>query len=66
MVLLVHHSISPQSRKIRMLMSEKKMLFVLREEEPWNLSKEIRKLNPAGELPVFIFAAVSFVYQLPW
>ena len=48
MVLLVHHSISPQSRKIRMLMSEKMMLFVLREEEPWNLFKEIRKLNPAG------------------
>ena len=55
MVLLVHHSISPQSRKIRMMMSEKKMLFVLKEEEPWNISKDIKKLNPAGELPIFIF-----------
>ena len=27
MVLLVHHSISPQSRKIRLIMAEKKMLF---------------------------------------
>ena len=35
-------------------MSEKKMLFVLKEEEPWNLSPDLYKLNPAGELPVFI------------
>lgn len=55
MVLLIHHNISPQSRKIRIMMAEKKMLFVLKEEEPWNISKDIRKLNPAGELPVFIF-----------
>lgn len=55
MVLLVHHSISPQSRKIRVIMAEKKMLFVLKEEEPWNLSKDIKKFNPAGELPIFIF-----------
>jgi len=55
MVLLIHHNTSPHSRKIRILMAEKKMLFVLKEEEPWNLSKDIKKLNPAGELPVFIF-----------
>ena len=55
MVLLVHHSVSPQSRKARIIMAEKKILFVLREEEPWNLSKDIQKLNPAGDLPVFIF-----------
>lgn len=55
MVLLVQHSVSPVSRKIRVMMSEKKMLFVLKEEEPWNLSKECYKLNPAGELPIFIY-----------
>lgn len=55
MVLLVHHTISPQSRKARIIMAEKKVLFVLKEEEPWNLSKDICKLNPAGDLPVFIF-----------
>jgi len=55
MVLLVHHSISPQSRKIRLIMAEKKMLFVLKEEEPWNISQEIMKINPSGELPVLIF-----------
>ena len=55
MVLLVHHTTSPQSRKARIIMAEKKVLFVLREEEPWNLSHDIQKLNPAGDLPVFIF-----------
>ena len=61
MVLLIHHNTSPHSRKIRIIMAEKKMLFVLREEEPWNLSKDIKKLNPSGELPVFIFDGGSRV-----
>ena len=55
MVLLVHHSISPQSRKIRLVMAEKKMLFVLKEEEPWNLSQNIKDINPSGELPILVF-----------
>lgn len=55
MVLLVHNSVLPHCRKIRILMSEKKMLFVLKEENPWMLSKDIMKINPAGELPVFIY-----------
>ena len=32
MVLLIHHPILPQCRKIRLQMSEKKILFVLKEE----------------------------------
>ncbi len=55
MVLLIHHPVSPYSRKIRVLMSEKRMLFVLKEEEPWNLSQDVYKLNPAGSLPIFLF-----------
>ncbi|MBE6452348.1 MAG: glutathione S-transferase family protein [Alphaproteobacteria bacterium] len=54
MVLLVHHPISPFARKIRLQMSEKKMLFVLREEEPWKISEDVYKLNPAGELPILL------------
>ena len=54
MVLLIHHPILPQCRKIRLQMSEKKMLFVLKEEEPWKLSPDVYKLNPAGELPIFV------------
>lgn len=55
MVLLVHHSISPQSRKARLIMAEKKMLFVLKEEEPWNISNEILNINPSGDIPILIF-----------
>lgn len=54
MVLLIHHPVSPQARKVRAVMSEKKMLFILREEEPWKLSDDVYKLNPAGELPIFL------------
>ena len=54
MVLLIHHPVSAASRKIRLLMSEKKMLFILKEEEPWKLSEDVYKLNPAGEWPVFL------------
>ena len=49
MVLLVHNSVLPQCRKIRILMAEKKMLFVLKEENPWMLSKDIMKINHVKE-----------------
>ncbi len=55
MVLLIHHPVSPFSRKVRIAMTEKKMLFVLKEEEPWNLSQNVFKLNPAGELPIYVY-----------
>ena len=54
MVLLIHHPISPYGRKVRIAMSEKKVLFGLKEETPWNLSADVFKLNPAGDLPIFI------------
>ena len=54
MVLLIHHPVSAAARKIRLQMSEKKMLFILREEEPWKPSDKIYDLNPAGELPIFL------------
>ena len=55
MVLLIHHPISAHSRKARVIMTEKGMLFVLREEEPWKISPDVKRLNPAGTLPIFIF-----------
>lgn len=55
MVLLIHHSLSPQSRKARIMLAEKKVLFVLKEETPWNMSPDLKKINPAGDLPIFIF-----------
>lgn len=55
MVLLIHHPVSPFSRKARIMLAEKRMLPVLKEEEPWNLSANALKLNVAGDLPIFIF-----------
>ena len=55
MVLLIHHSVSPQSRKMRLIMAEKKMLFVLKEDEPWNLSQSVIEINPAEDLPILVF-----------
>ncbi len=55
MVLLIHHTTSPQSRKMRLIMAEKKMLFVLKEEDPWNLSNKVKEFNPAEDLPVLVF-----------
>ena len=53
MVLLIHHPVSAASRKVRIIMAEKRMLFVLKEEEPWKPSQDLYKLNPSGEVPVF-------------
>ena len=55
MVLLIHHPVSAASRKVRIIMAEKRMLFVLKEEEPWKPSQDLYKLNPSGEVPVFVF-----------
>ena len=55
MVHLIHHSSSPQSRKMRLIMAEKKMSFALKEEEPWKLSENTRQINPAEELSILIF-----------
>lgn len=66
MVLLVHHPVSAFSRKIRIILNEKKMLFVLREEEPWALSDEAYQLNPSGSLPIFVYdgKAISGNYAI--
>lgn len=54
MVLLIHHPVSPFSRKARVMMGEKRMLFVLKEVEPWKITPDIFKLNPAGVLPILV------------
>ncbi len=54
MVLLIQHPADLVSRKIRIIMNEKKMLFSLKVEEPWNLSENAIKLNPASCLPILV------------
>ncbi len=54
MVLLIEHPADYASRKTRIIMNEKKMLFSVKSEEPWNLSANAIKLNPASQLPILV------------
>jgi len=54
MRLLYHHPICPYSRKIRLLLAEKRLGFELRVEKPWERRAEYLELNPAGTVPTLI------------
>lgn len=49
---LYHYSICPFSRKVRVVLSFKKVKFIALEEKFWERRKEFIMLNPAGEVPV--------------
>lgn len=49
---LYHHWLSPSSRKIRIILGEKKLDHRLRVERPWAPSEELLNVNPAGRIPV--------------
>lgn len=51
---LYHHWLSPYSRKIRLLLDEKKLDFDLELEKTWEHRANFKELNPAGEVPVLI------------
>jgi glutathione S-transferase len=51
---LYHSWLCPSSRKIRILLGEKKLDHKLRVERPWAPSEELLNLNPAGTCPVLI------------
>ena len=51
----LHHLwLCPFSRKVRIVLSEKKLEFDLVIEKVWERRDEFLALNPAGEVPVFI------------
>lgn len=54
MRVLYHYLLCPFSRKIRLLLAEKKLDFELEIEKFWERRPEYLKLNPAGQVPVFI------------
>ncbi len=54
MRLLYHHPVCPYSRKIRLLLAEKRLGFELRVEKPWERRAEYLELNPAGTVPTLI------------
>lgn len=54
MRILYHLPLSPASRKLRVVLHEKGLEFVLKAEKVWERRPEFLALNPAGEVPVLI------------
>ena len=51
---LYHHWLCPFSRKIRLILAEKKLDFELELERFWEHRPEFLTLNPAGSVPVLV------------
>lgn len=51
---LYHQWLCPLSRKIRVVLGEKKLGFDLVAEKPWEARQDFLALNPAGEVPVLV------------
>ena len=54
MRVLYHLPMSPFSRKIRLVLAEKKLPFELRLEKAWEKRPEYLQLNPAGTVPTLV------------
>ncbi|MEM7268680.1 MAG: glutathione S-transferase family protein [Pseudomonadota bacterium] len=51
---LYHLPLSPFCRKVRLVLAEKRIEFEMVEERPWDRRMDFLRLNPAGEVPVFV------------
>ena len=51
---LYHLWLSPSSRKVRLLMAEKKLDFEMKIERTWERRDEFLSLNPTGKVPVLV------------
>lgn len=51
---LYHLPLSPYSRKVRLVLAEKRLPFELRMEKVWERRPEYLELNPAGTVPTLI------------
>jgi len=54
MRVLYHLTLSPFSRKVRVVLAEKNLDFTMKTEKTWERRPEFLALNPAGEVPVLI------------
>ena len=54
MLRLIHYSLCPFSRSIRLALSECNAIVELEEERPWAWRRDFLMLNPAGTLPVLV------------
>jgi glutathione S-transferase len=50
---LFHYPLCPFSRKVRLVLAEKKIDFVLQQESVWKRREEFLDLNPFGQVPVY-------------
>lgn len=51
---LFHFWLQPFSRKVRVVLAEKNLAFMLALEKPWERRTEFLAMNPAGDVPVLI------------
>ncbi len=51
---LYHLPLSPYARKVRLVLSEKRLPFELRLEKVWERRPEYLELNPAGTVPTLV------------
>ena len=51
---LYHLPLSPFSRKVRLVLAEKRLPFDLRQEKVWERRAEYLEMNPAGTVPTLI------------
>ena len=56
---LVHFTLDPFSRRLRLALAEYGVPVELIEEKPWEPSADIFELNPAGTLPVYLEDAAT-------
>lgn len=54
MRLLYHLPLSPYSRKVRIVLAEKRLPFEMRVEKVWERREEYLELNPASKVPTLI------------
>lgn len=54
MLRLIHYSLCPFSRSIRLALGECSLVVELEEERPWAWRRDFLLINPAGSLPVLI------------
>lgn len=52
MYVLYHYPLSPFSRKVRLVLGEKRVEVKLIEERYWEQAPEFRRRNPAGKVPI--------------
>ena len=54
MRVLHHHPFYASSRLTRLVLAERELIFLPKEETPWERSEDFLSLNPAGEVPVLV------------